>query len=422
MKFAQKEKIYFKTFGCRTNIYDTELLKGYVKDYELTNDEGEADIVVVNSCTVTNGADSGVRAYIKALQGKKIILTGCAAASKGKDLLDKGAIFGVLGAGNKAQINALLRQGRKFYEVKPLDFIDTDIVKRFENHTKAFVKIQEGCDYACSYCIIPNVRGKSRSISEKTLIKQVQILANNGYTEFVLTGTNIGSYGRKDGTSLGRLLQRLGAVNGVKRIRLGSLEPAQIDESFKEILDEPWMERHLHIALQHTSEKMLRLMRRRSHTKDDLALFELLRGKGYALGTDFIVAHPGESVEIWEEALNNFKKFALTHLHGFVFSPRNGTHSATLLAQSQQISGLLAKERLQTLKNIVVQNNLEFRREILRAKTPLNVLVESFKDGFYEGYDEFYNKIKIKSQQDLSKKWLKIDNYEARENGNFAQI
>lgn len=414
-----KEKIYFKTFGCRTNIYDTELLKGYVTDYELARDESEADIVIVNSCTVTNGADSGVRAYINALQNKgvKIVLTGCGAASKGKEMLDKKAIFGVLGAGNKSQINALLKQGREFYEVNALNFIDKEIVTRFENHTKAFVKIQEGCDFACSYCIIPSVRGKSRSIGEDTLIKQVQILADNGYTEFVLTGTNIGSYGRKDGTTLGRLLQKLGAVNGVKRIRLGSLEPAQIDESFIEILSEPWIERHLHIALQHTSEKMLRLMRRRSHIDDDLALFELLRGKGYALGTDFIVAHPGESADIWAQALANFKKFALTHLHAFIFSPRSGTHSALM---KNDISGDTAKARLNELKSIVLQNNFEFRAKLARQKIPLNVLVESRKNGFWEGYDEFYNKIKIKSNENLSKRWLKIQHYEARESGNFA--
>lgn len=420
MKFSSKEKIFFKTFGCRTNIYDTELLKGYIKDYELTNDEKKADIIIVNSCTVTNGADSGVRAYINSLQnrGVKIVLTGCAAASKGRELLDKKAIFGVLGADKKNQINALLRQGKEFYELNSLNFIDTDIVKRFENHTKAFVKIQEGCDYACSYCIIPRVRGKSRSLGENELVKQVQILADNGYTEFVLTGTNIGSYGRKDGTTLGRLLQKLGAINGVRRIRLGSLEPAQIDESFKEILNEPWIERHLHIVLQHTSEQMLRLMRRRSHTKDDLALFEFLRGKGYALGTDFIVAHPGENAEIWEEALENFKKFQLTHLHAFIFSPRNGTHSATLLAQNAPINGTLAKERLQTLKAIVAQNNFEFRQR----QGALSVLVEGYKNGFYEGYDEFYNKIKIKSEKDISKKWLVVDKYEVGREGNFAEM
>ena len=417
-----KPKIFFKTFGCRTNIYDSELLKGYVKDYELTNDEGAASVVVVNSCTVTNGADSGVRAYIKALQnrGVRVVLTGCGALTQGRELFERGAVFGVLGGGKKHAINELLASGRKFYEPGDLKFTDSGRVARFDAHTKAFVKIQEGCDFGCSYCIIPSVRGKSRSTPIGEVVEQVKTLVDGGYSEFVLTGTNIGSYKSADGAGLGRLLQALGALNGVRRIRLGSLEPAQIDDSFKEILDEPWLERHLHIALQHTSEQMLRLMRRRSHTRDDLALFELLRGKGFALGTDFIVAHPGESVEIWDEALENFKKFQLTHLHGFVFSPRSGTHSAQLLAAQGAVNGALAKARLNALKSIVAQNNFAFR--LAHSKTPLTVLVEGFKDGFYEGYDEFYNKIKIKSEKNLSKQWLKIEHYEVRENGNFAEI
>ena len=412
---AMREKIYFKTFGCRTNIYDTELLKSYVKDFELTNDENEANIIIINSCTVTNSADSTARAYINSLQkkGVKIILTGCGVAKQGKEFFEKKAVFGVLGAGKKQLINTLLKQNSQFYELGELNFIDEGRLKGFQRHTKAFLKIQEGCDYACSYCIIPSVRGKSRSVSENELVKQVQEFVQNGYTEFVLTGTNIGSYGLKNGTTLGKLLQKLGAIKGVKRIRLGSLEPAQIDESFKEILDEAWIERHLHIALQHTSEKMLRLMRRRSHTKDDLALFEFLADKNFALGTDFIVAHPGETPEIWSEALGNFKKFKLTHLHGFIFSPRTGTHSATL---KNDIKGEVAKARLRELKAIVAQNNFEFRQK----QKALNVLVESFKNGFYEGYDEFYNKIKIKSTNDISKQWLKISAYEIKEEGNEA--
>ncbi|MCH3852478.1 radical SAM protein, partial [Campylobacter jejuni] len=107
-------------------------------------------------------------------------------------------------------------------------------VCEYENHTKAFVKIQEGCDFACSYCIIPSVRGKSRSVDEQALLRQVEILGANGYSEVVLTGTNIGSYGLKNGTTLGKLLQKMGQISGIKRIRLGSLEPAQIDESFLE--------------------------------------------------------------------------------------------------------------------------------------------------------------------------------------------
>lgn len=413
-----KKKVFFKTFGCRTNIYDTQLLKTYIKEHEIVQDETQADVVVINSCTVTNGADSGLRAYINSVKknGVKVILTGCGAVSKGKDFFDKKEIFGVLGASNKNKINEFISYDKEFYELGNLNFIDTKIVSDYENHTKAFVKIQEGCDFACSYCIIPSVRGKSRSVPQDEIVKQIKILAQNGYSEIVLTGTNIGSYGLKEKTTLGRLLQLIGKIDGIKRIRLGSLEPAQIDESFKEILNETWLERHLHIALQHTHEKMLRIMRRRSHTENDLALFNELSEKGFALGTDFIVAHPGESEEIWKSALENFKNFNLTHIHAFIFSPRDGTHSASM---SERINGEIAKERLNTLKTIVEKNNFEFRK---RQKQKLEILVESKKGEFYEGYDQFFNKIKIQTKQDIAKQWLEIEKYDIKYEYNFVSF
>ena len=413
-------KVYFKTFGCRTNIYDTELLKSYVKNYEIVNDDNIADIIVVNSCTVTNGADSGVRNYINSMRnsGKKVILTGCGAVSKGDELFKSSAIFGVLGASNKSKIDEMLGKSEPFYELGDLNFIDKNIVSNYENHTKAFIKIQEGCDFACSYCIIPSVRGFSRSIDENIILKEAKILASNGYSEIVLTGTNIGSYGKGNNTTLGELVANLGKINGIKRIRLGSIEPSQIDDSFREILSEPWLERHLHIALQHTSQEMLTIMNRRNRALRDLDLFCELSSMGFALGTDFIVAHPGESKKIWSEAVENFIKFPLTHIHAFIFSPRNGTKSASM---SIDVSPQIAKERLKTLQNIVSQNNIKFRQN--NAHKPLEVLVEkSCGDDIYEGWDQYYNKIKIKSSKNISKEWINITNYDIMQEFNYAQI
>ncbi|WP_170000775.1 tRNA (N(6)-L-threonylcarbamoyladenosine(37)-C(2))-methylthiotransferase MtaB [Campylobacter sp. RM16189] len=413
-----REKIYFKTFGCRTNIYDTELMKSYVKDYEITNDENEADIVVINSCTVTNSADSGTRSYINSVKkrGAKVILTGCGAVSKGRELFDKSSVFGVIGASKKEDINSLLKFENPFFELGNLESIDKNIVTNYENHTKAFIKIQEGCDFVCSYCIIPSVRGKARSMNEASILNEAKILASNGYNELVLTGTNIGSYGKDTGSSLGKLLHRLGSINGIKRIRLGSIEPSQIDESFREILKESWLERHLHIALQHTSEAMLRIMRRRNRALKDIELFLELAELGFALGTDFIVGHPGESEQIWAEALENFKKFPLTHLHCFAYSPRNNTHSATMKID---VSGNVAKERMKTLKEIVAQNNLKFRND---NKVPLNILVEQLNGEFYEGFDQFYNKVKIKTDRDIVKEWAIVDKYDVNNEANYAKI
>ena len=411
------QKIFFKTFGCRTNIYDTELLKSYIKDYEITNDEESADIVVINSCTVTNSADSGVRNYINGVKrrGAKVILTGCGAVSKGKELFNSG-IYGVLGASKKSDLNELLKQEKPFFELGNLNSVDKNIVTNYENHTKAFIKIQEGCNFNCSYCIIPSVRGRARSMDEAMILKEARILAQNGYNELVLTGTNIGSYGKDTNSSLGKLLANLGKISGIRRIRLGSIEPSQIDESFREILKEEWLERHLHIALQHTSEAMLKIMRRRNNAFSDLELFNELSSLGFALGTDYIVGHPGESEEIWAEAVENFKKFPITHLHAFVYSPRRDTHSATL---KSDVSGDVAKSRLKILQGIALQNNENFRK---KHNGTLKILVEQKNGDFYEGFDQFYNKAKISSQNDITKEWLEVSEYEIKPDTNYAKI
>lgn len=411
------QKIFFKTFGCRTNIYDTELLKSYIKDYEITNDEEVADIVVINSCTVTNSADSGVRNYINGVKrrGAKVVLTGCGAVSKGKELFASG-IFGVLGASKKSDLNELLKQEKPFFELGNLNSVDKNIVTNYENHTKAFIKIQEGCNFNCSYCIIPSVRGRARSMDEAMILKEARILAQNGYNELVLTGTNIGSYGKDTNSSLGKLLANLGKISGIRRIRLGSIEPSQIDESFREILKEEWLERHLHIALQHTSEAMLKIMRRRNNAFSDLELFNELSSLGFALGTDYIVGHPGESEEIWAEAVENFKKFPITHLHAFVYSPRRDTHSATL---KSDVSGDVAKARLKVLQGIALQNNENFRK---KHNETLKILVEQRNGDFYEGFDQFYNKAKISSQNDITKEWLEVSEYEIKPDANYAKI
>ncbi len=410
------KKVYFKTFGCRTNIYDTQIMIQNLKDFEVVESEEDAQIVVVNSCTVTNGADSGVRSYINGVnkRGAKVILAGCGAFSKGEDLFKDKKVFGVMGHSEKENINSLLHEKTRFVEMGDLNSLEKTIVSDYLGKSKAFLKIQEGCNFRCSYCIIPYVRGDARSQDEELILDQVRKLALNGYGEFVLTGTNIGSYGQDKKSSLGNLVKRISQIRGVRRIRLGSIEPIQIDDSFREILDEPWLERHLHLALQHTSEEMLRLMRRRNNVKRDLELFEELSSLGYALGTDFITGHPGESQEVWDEAYETLKKFPLTHIHSFVYSKRDGTPSATM---KPEVRGDIAKQRLKDIENLVFEKNYEFRKT--RAES-LDILVEEKKDGLFVGYDQFYNKILIDSNRDILKEWVKIDNYEVKRDVNYA--
>ncbi|NCD12423.1 MAG: tRNA (N(6)-L-threonylcarbamoyladenosine(37)-C(2))-methylthiotransferase MtaB [Epsilonproteobacteria bacterium] len=413
------KKVYFKTFGCRTNIYDTQVMIENLKDFEVTEYESEADIVVVNSCTVTNGADTGVRSYINQASklGKKVILAGCGAMSKGESLFSQQKVFGVLGHSEKRTINALLHKTTPFYQIGDLTSLDETIVHEYTGKTKAFIKIQEGCNFRCSYCIIPYVRGNARSQDEQKIIEQVQKLALNGYGEFVLTGTNIGSYGKDKNSSLGKLVQRLGAIRGVRRIRLGSIEPVQIDESFREILNEPWLERHLHVALQHTSEEMLKLMRRRNSVTQDLELFSELSEKGFALGTDFITGHPGESEALWEEAYTMLEKFPLTHIHAFTYSKRDGTPSSTM---KPEVKGDVAKTRHQHIEALIAQKNRAFREK--NSATPLDVLVEESKENHFIGYDQFFNKVIIQSKRDLLKEWVRLEKYDIMQEANYAHF
>jgi len=404
-------KIFIKTFGCRSNLYDSEIMKNILND-KIVSNEKEADIIIVNSCTVTNFADRDLRRYINRWQGKNIMLTGCAAYTLGEGLFKEGKVKAVLGHKYKENIDKYL--DFKGVKLGDFDFVNEKIITSYSK-TKAFVKIQEGCDFECAYCIIPSVRGHSRSISENTILQQIKILSQNGISEFVLTGINMGSYGKDTNTSLSELIEKISKIRGVKRIRLGSLEPSQLDERLIALTQNGILEKHLHIALQHTSDRMLRIMRRRNRVKKTLGLFETLSDKGLALGTDFIVGHPGESEEIWEEALENFKKYPLTHIHVFRFTPRSGTHSSTL---KQDVRGDIAKKRAKILEEIVKKNNYNFR---LKNKKPLTVHIENLKNGFYEGYDEYYNKMIIESKKNIKGAWMKINDYEIKD-VNYAKI
>jgi len=411
-------KVFIKTFGCRTNQFDTQIMISNLKDFVLTSSDETADIVVVNSCTVTNGADSSVRGYINALKRRnsnaKIVVAGCGAYSKGKELLENNQIFGVFGHSEKEKINTILKNKQSFSQIGDLNHIDSTIISEFVGKSRAFIKVQEGCDFRCSYCIIPYVRGGARSITLEQIKKQVSLLASNGFGEFILTGTNVGSYGKDIGLSIAKLLKELSNIRGVRRLRVGSLEPIQIDSEFLELLSEPWMAKHLHIALQHTSDKMLMLMNRRNNFRDDLKLFEKIASFGYALGTDFIVAHPGEDQKEWTEAISRIKQLPLTHIHAFTYSKRDNTPSSLI---KESINGKIAKARHKELTSLVKEKNYLFRKE----KNELTILVENGKENLYYGYDQYFNKIEIVSNQDLKHNWVTINNATIKKEGNYAK-
>ena len=413
------KKVYFKTFGCRTNQFDTQIMISKLQNFELSS-EDEADTIVVNSCTVTNGADSSVRGYINSIKKRnpnaKVILAGCGSHSKGESLLKDKKVFGVMGHSEKSNIDKLLAKEDSFYEIGDLGYIDNSVVEEFVGKSRAFIKIQEGCSFACSYCIIPSVRGKARSLDEDIILAQIQKLAQNGFGEFILTGTNVGSYGEDTNSSLAKLLKRISQLRGVRRVRIGSLEPIQIDDEFKELLSEPWLARHLHIALQHTSDKMLQVMNRRNEYKSDIKLLEEIASKGYALGTDFIVGHPFEDDKEWSQAIKRVSDLPLTHIHAFTYSKRDNTASSFM---NEIVRGDIAKTRHKELTTLIKSKNLEFRKS---HNKNLEVLIENSKGEFYSGLDQYFNRVKIISDEDIVSTWRLFEKVEVEEDGNSYNI
>lgn len=413
------KKVFFKTFGCRTNQFDTQIMISKLKDFELGSEE-EADTIVINSCTVTNGADSSVRNYINSIKKNnphaKIILAGCGAFSKGDELFKQKSLHGVMGHSKKESINAILKEQQPFFELGDINHIDDSVVGEFVGKSRAFIKIQEGCDFRCSYCIIPSVRGDARSHNEATILEQIRILASNGFGEFILTGTNVGSYGKDTHSSIAQLIKKIAIIRGVRRIRVGSLEPIQINSEFKELLREPFMAKHLHIALQHTDDKMLEVMNRRNRYASDRDLLDEIASQGYAIGTDFIVGHPHETQERWENAMERIKSLSLTHIHAFRYSKRDNTPSATM---KEIVKGDIAKARHKELVDIINNKNLAFRRI---HNTNLEVLIESGKNGVFSGLDQYFNRLEIHSQEDLSSTWQFFEKVEVDDAKNHATL
>lgn len=422
---SNQKRVYFKTFGCRTNLFDTQVMKSNLGTFECVEDENLADVIVVNSCTVTNGADSGVRGYLNKMRHlrKKVYLTGCGVGTRGEEIFANNLAHSVFAHSFKESIGDFLHKDERFfYPESNENHIDNTLIAQFSGKSRAFLKIQEGCNFACSYCIIPSVRGKARSYPKESILSQIRTLSESGISEVVLTGTNVGSYGVDlDDYNLAKLICDINSLNVLKRLRIGSLEPSQIDSELKNALMLPFVERHLHIALQHTSNTMLDLMNRHNRVESDLALFDEFAQQGFCLGSDFIVGHPGESEELWQEALHNFKKFPLTHLHPFIYSKRDGTFSSTL---THQVRGDIAKTRLHTLKDIIAAHNIDFRKA---HYVPLEVLCESkieSEEGFvYSGLDQFFNRFHFTSNKaDLEGQWLNFESYEIREEGNYGKI
>ena len=333
-------KVGICSLGCKVNIYESELVTNILKNnnYTVVDFEDKADIYIINTCSVTNESDKKSRKMINRAKKNNpaaiIIVMGCYSQVNAEDR----DVDIVLGNKDKSKIVEIIeeyiktKQKKKIiYDLTKVDFEKMEITN-FDSHTRAFVKIQDGCNAFCSYCIIPYVRGRVRSKDPEDVIKEVTTLVEKGYKEIVLTGIHTGRYGTDINTNLEELLNKLVNIPNIYRIRLSSIEINEITPGIKELLKEnKVMAKHLHITLQSGSNKILKLMNRRYNKEEFLSMVDNLRDiPDISLTTDLIVGFPNEGEEEFNETIDTLKKIGFTKIHTFPYSKRKGTPAATM--------------------------------------------------------------------------------------------
>lgn len=404
------KKVAFYTLGCKVNQYETESIKNQLikKGYEEVSFEDKADIYIVNSCTVTSVADRKTRNMLR--RAKKInpngavIVTGCYAQTNSKELLEMEDIDYVIGNTDKSGIVNFIEdiENRTMEKLKNHNiFLDSEYTEyefaTLREMSRAYVKIQDGCNNFCSYCKIPFARGKSRSRQKDNILKEITKLSQEGFKEIILIGINLGAYGEdlENGGNFEDLLKDILKIEGIERVRIGSVYPDKISDEFIEMFSNPKLMPHLHISLQSCDDTVLKRMRRKygsSLIEERLTkLRKAVPNMEYT--ADVIVGFPGESQEMFENSYNLIDKIGFSGLHIFQYSDRENTLASTF---EDKIDPKVKKERADELEKL--KEIMEERERKKYLDRELKVLVEEEKDGYLYGYSENYLRVKFKGK------------------------
>ena len=413
---AASRTVAFHTLGCKLNFSETSSLSRLLENegFEKKGFDEQADVYVINTCSVTDNADKECRQLVRRIQRKApeslVVITGCYAQLKPKEIAGIPGVNLVLGAGEKFNIAHHLRELTKGDSAK-ICSCDIDEVAEFHSswsvndRTRTFLKVQDGCDYNCSFCTIPMARGKSRSDNIENVLKNVEQLANKGVKEIVLTGVNLGDF-RSPALSTGgegiakapekqdffSLTQQLDKVNGIQRYRISSIEPNLLTNEIIEFVagSKKFMP-HFHIPLQSGSNKILGLMRRRYKRElyaERVALIKKLMPH-CAIGVDVIVGFPGETEEDFKETFDFLHALDISYLHVFTYSERDNTHALTI---QPVVPMQVRHERNKTLRNLSYMKMQYFTEQ--HAGQVRRVLFEGQdKNGMIEGFTDNYIKI-----------------------------
>lgn len=418
--------VAFHTLGCKVNHYETEAIWQLFKEqgYERTDFESISDVYVINTCTVTNTGDKKSRQVIRRAIRKNpdavICVTGCYAQTSPAEIMAIPGVDIVVGTQDRVKMLEYIEQYKE--ERQPINAVGNIMKNRvyeeldvpsFTDRTRASLKIQEGCNNFCTFCIIPWARGLMRSRDPQEVIRQAQQLVDAGYKEIVLTGIHTGGYGEdmKD-YNLASLLRDLEAqVSGLKRLRISSIEASQITDEVIDVIDKSnVVVRHLHIPIQSGSNTVLKRMRRKYTMEFFAERLERLKEvlPGLAVTSDVIVGFPGETEEEFMETYNFIKEHKFSELHVFPYSKRTGTPAARM---EDQVDEEVKNERVHRL--IALSDQLakeyasQFENEVLEV-IPEERFKEDPESGLYEGYTDNYLKIVFKATEDMVGKIVKV--------------
>lgn len=407
----QKKSVAFHTLGCKLNFSETSSISRLLENegYEKKDFSESADVYVINTCSVTNNADKECRQLVRRINKKNpesvVVITGCYAQLKPKEIAEIPGVDLVLGAAEKFNLVQHLNNYTKTDTAKVCS-CDIEEVTGFKasfslnDRTRTFLKVQDGCDYSCSFCTIPQARGKSRSDSIENVVKNAENLAANGVKEIVLTGVNLGDFGKGPNgdenysEDFFKLIKELDKVEGIERYRISSIEPNLLHTEIIEFVanSQKFMP-HFHIPLQSGSNKILGLMRRRYKRElytQRVNTIKLLMPHA-SIGVDVIVGFPGETDDLFKETFDFLHSLDVSYLHVFTYSERDNT----LAANMQNIVPINTRnERNKQLRNLSYMKQQYFNQQFLGQSRKV-LFEDSIKNGMMEGYTDNYIRIAI---------------------------
>lgn len=411
-------KIAFCTLGCKVNQYETDLMMQSFSEHqdEIVTFEEKADVYVINSCSVTNLATRKTRQMLSRAkkQGGIVVLCGCYAQEKKESYSSLASVDLIIGNEEKENIVEIVSKFLKDWKKEEKKQIKTCVGKiehvkmyqgkewlRTGRNIRESVKIEDGCNHFCSYCIIPYVRGRVRSRKLEEIEKEVEALVKSGVGEIVLVGIEIASYGKdlEENLTLVDVVERISKIPELKRIRLGSIEPRILTkENIKRLAKVKLLCPHFHLSVQSLDNEVLKRMNRKYKREDIFVIVENLKKeiKGVALTCDIIVGFPGETDEEFQNTLEGVKKVGFYEVHVFKYSKRKWTRAATM---EHQVDGKIAIQRSQKLMKLAETLKMEYQKSYLGQKK--EVLFEQYQDGYLYGYTKNYMRVKVEGDRKL---------------------